>query len=280
MGCETVIEAKLDAGPTQLSVDGWITDKPGPQTIRVTQTAQYFDNGPAPAAVGATVTVTDNLGKTYAFTDPDKDSYYVWTPTAKDTLGRVGRTYKLAIAWQGETYQAISVMNRTPTIDSIIFVKKKPNPFSTKEGYQAEFFARDLPGGNDYYRVQFWQNGVLQNKRRNLITVQNAAFRGSADTDGLQFIRPIRQSINPDSLYALNDEVRVEVQSVNADAFLFLQELAQQIGNGGLFATPPANLATNILNTNPNGRTATGYFVATAVRTGSAKVVAATIRAQ
>lgn len=276
--CETVIDAKLDEGPTQLSVDATLTDMPGPQTIRLTQTAAYFDNRTPPPATGATVTVTDNAGKAYKFADPDNDGYYIWQPTGNDTLGRIGRTYSLSINYQNETYQSSSRMNRVTTIDSLIFVKRKLNPLSKTEGYRAEFYAVDTPGAKDYYRIKFYRNGELQNKPRNIITSQDGSFRGSADTDGLQFIAPIRRSINPDSLYVSDDVVKVEVQSLTLEAFNFWQQVAQQITNGGLFATPPANVPTNIVNTNASGRKATGFFVTSAVRSRTARVSAENIR--
>ena len=276
--CETVIDADLDTGPVQLSVDATLTDQPGPQTIRLTQTAAYFNNSPAPAATGATVIVTDNTGRTFAFTDLDNDGYYDWKPAAKDTLGRVGRTYQLAITYQGDTYVATSRMNRVPAVDSIIFRKEKINPLSATEGYQAEFFARDFAGATDYYRIRYARNGVVANRPGDIVTLKDGSFPGSADTDGLVFIRPFRQSINPDSLYALNDSVRVEVQSLTPESFEFWQQFSQQITNGGLFATPPANVPTNIINTAANGQKATGFFLATAVRSRSVRVSAENVR--
>lgn len=276
--CETVINAKLDTGPTQLSVDGTLTDQPGPQAIRLTQTAAYLNNGIPPAALSATVTVTDSTGRTYAFTDPDNDGYYVWKPGIKDTLGRVGRNYRLSITYQGDSYTAVSRMNRVPVVDSIIFRKQKINPLSTTEGYQAEFFARDFRGATDYYRVRYARNGVAASRPQDIITLKDASFPGSADTDGLVFIRPFRQSVNPDSLYALNDSVKVEILSLTPEAFEFWQQFSQQITNGGLFATPPANVPTNIVNTNPNGRQATGFFVASAIRSRATRVTEENVR--
>lgn len=277
--CETVIDAKLDTGPTQLSVDGTLTDQPGPQRIRLTRTTGYFDNATAPAATGATVSVADDRGKTFAFTDPDNDGYYVWMPTvASDTLGRIGRTYSLSITFGGETYRASSRMNRVPTVDSIVFRKQKINPLSSTEGYQAEFYARDFPGATDYYRVRYYRNGQLQNRPRDIITLEDASFPGSADTDGLVFIRPFRRSVNPDSLYQLNDTLKVEVMSLTADAFEFWQQFSQQITNGGLFATPPANVPTNITNTRANGPKATGFFLASAIRSRTARVASENVR--
>lgn len=271
--CETVIDAKVDEGPEQLSVDAFITDKPGLQTIRLTKTAPYFANKPALAAAGAVVTVTDNTGKIFQFSDPDSDGNYTWQPIGKDTLGQIGRTYLLSIMYQGEEYRSVSRMNRVPTVDSIIFRKEKVSPLpNAEEGYQAEFFARDPAGAADYTRVRFLRNGVLQNRPNDIIVTYDGAFNGSGNTDGLQFIRPIRQSINPEKFYAENDTVTVELQSISAEAFYFFQELRNQIANGGLFATPPANVPTNILNVNTSGRKATGFFIASAVRSRTVRV--------
>lgn len=278
-GCTTVIDAKLDTGPTQLSVDALLTNQAGTQTIRLTQTAGYFDNSSPPAATSAIVTVTDDKGNVYRFLDSTNTGYYVWKPTGKDTLGHVGRTYQLTIAYGGETFRSSSKINRVPPIDSVVFVKRKLNPISTTEGYRAEFYAMDIPGQADYYRVRYFRNGELQNKPANLITTQDGGFRTSTGvTDGLMFIAPIRRSINPDSLYALKDIVKVELHSLTGEAFTFWQQVRAQVTNGGLFATPPTNVPTNINNANPAGRPATGFFITSAVSSRTATVADANIR--
>ncbi|GAA4456408.1 hypothetical protein GCM10023189_25610 [Nibrella saemangeumensis] len=277
--CETVIEADLDEGPEQLSVDAIITDQPGVQTIRLTKTAPYLANRPTPAATGAVVTVTDNTGRIYQFTDPDNDGNYTWQPTTTDTLGQIGRTYVLRIQYQGEEYQSLSRMNRVPTVDSIIFRKEKVSPLpNAEEGYQAEFFARDPAGAPDYARIRFFRNGVLQNRPNDLVVTYDGAFNGSGNTDGLLFIRPIRQSINPENFYAENDTVTVEIQSITPEAFYFFLELREQVSNGGLFATPPANVPTNVVNANASGPKATGFFIASAVRNRTVRVSQEAIR--
>ncbi|WP_020605783.1 DUF4249 domain-containing protein [Spirosoma spitsbergense] len=278
-GCTTVIDAKLDTGPVQLSVDALLTNQPGSQTIRLTKTAGYFDSNTPPAATSATVTVTDNTGKTYRFIDSTNTGYYVWKPTGKDTLGHIGRTYQLTILYGGDTFRSTSKINPVPPIDSLIFVKRALNPLSTTQGYRAEFYAVDIPKQVDYYRIRFFRNGTLQNKPNNIITSQDGVFGGNSSVaDGLTFIVPIRRSINPDSLYALKDIVKVEVHSLTADAFLFWQQVRTQVTNGGLFATPPANVPTNIINTNPTGRPATGFFITSAVSSRTASVSDANIR--
>lgn len=276
LACETVIDMDLKTGPVSLSVDGTLTDQPGPQRIRLTQTAAYFNNGPAPAALGATVVVTDDAGHRFAFADSGNTGSYTWTPGPADTLGRVGGTYHLSITYGGDTYVATSTMNRVPPIDSLVFEKKpiadQLGSVSGKEGYQAEFFARDVAGATDYYRVRYYRNGERQTKNRDIITLKDASFPGDDNTDGLVFIRTFRQAINPDSLYAPNDSVRVELMSLTPEAFEFWQQFQQQISNGGLFATPLANVPSNIINTNPAGRAGVGIFTASAIRSRAARV--------
>lgn len=277
-GCTTVIDVDLVPGTTQLSVDGWLTDQAGVQTIRLTQTSAYFDSSTPPAASNATVTVTDDQGHTYSFTDPDGDSYYTWTPAGKDPLGVVGRSYTLSIQYQGQRYQATSHMNRVPTVDSIIFHKEKRTVTSQEQGYQAEFFARDFAGAPDYYRVRYYRNGVLANKPADMIQLYDASQNSSFNSDGLSFIQFIRQRINPEKLYDEQDEVTVEIGSVTADAFDFLNQLETQVTNGGLFATPPANVPTNIINQQSGGTTATGFFVASAIQRRSALALPENLR--
>lgn len=277
-GCETVIQTKLDTGPSQLSVDAILTDQPGPQQIRLTQTAAYFDNSPAPVASGATVAVTDNTGKTFAFTGPDKDGYYVWTPTARDTLGKVGRTYTLRVQYQGDVYTAQTKMNRVPPVDSITFQDAPVNPVSSDRGYRAEYYARDFAGAPDQYRIRYYRNGAIQNRVGDFINVYDASFSNSSDTDGLLFIQPIRRAANPENLYRMNDVVKVEILSITLDGFYFLEELQTQLNNTGLFARPATNLPTNVINTSQNGRAATGYFMASAIQSRTVTVTAANLR--
>ncbi len=277
--CTTVIDARLDTGPSQLSVDALLTNEPGSQTIRLTKTAGYFDSSAPPAATGATVTVIDNTGKTYRFADSTNTGYYTWKPIGNDTLGRIGRTYQLTILYGGDTFRATSRINPVPPVDSLIFVKRALNPLSTTQGYRAEFYAVDIPREVNFYRIRFARNGMLQNQPGNIITSQDGVFGGNSSVaDGLTFIVPIRRSINPDSLYALKDIVKVEVHSLTADAFLFWQQVQTQVTNGGLFATPPANVPTNIINTNASGQPATGFFITSAVSSRTASVSEANIR--
>ncbi|WP_221389793.1 DUF4249 domain-containing protein [Dyadobacter sp. NIV53] len=268
-GCEDVIDLKSATGPTQLVVDGWITNQPGTQTIRLTWSASYFDNSPAKPVLGATVTVTDDKGKMYEFKDAANNGKYIWGSSLNDTLGHIGRTYTLKVVNAADTYSAVNEIKRVPTIDSIVY-QHETYPFEPdkgpKKGYIASFYARDFTGAGDTYWIKPVINGkAVVDKAVWISIAYDAAFSAGAPSDGLIFIQPIRQSITTDSLYSAGAAVGAELHSITNEAFEYLKQIQTQAANGGLFAVPIQNVKSNVVNANPAGEKALGYFGASAV---------------
>lgn len=263
--CEDQIDVTLGDSTPQLSVEAWITNQTPTQTIRLTVSQDYFNNAAAAGASGATVRVSDDQGNVYNFAESDA--------TAGNYLsnftGTVGLTYTLYIQYQGEEYQATTTLSRVPPIDSIRVEDAEtadPGPTNISKGYRAEFFANEIPGQGDYYRIKTYRNNELLNKPANITVFEDT------NVDGLPFILPIRLSINPDSDegegYALGDQVKVELLSISREAYRFFDDLQTQTTNGGLFASPIANVPTNIQNLNPaSTKSAVGFFYASAVST-------------
>ena len=245
--CEDVIPIKLDEGTPQLAVDAWITNKAGSQTIHLTKTANYFNNVASPAATGATVKITDDNGQVFSFVDNNNNGYYIWTPGAFDTLARIGHTYTLDIDLGVEHYTSQSLMNPSVKVDSVTY-KYDVVGLGKDSAYQAEFWAFDNYGREDYYWIRSIKNGTFNNKPAQLTVAWEAAFGGG---DGFLFIPPYRQSINDnDAPFQKGDLAGVEIYSISKNAYDFLSIAQQQMVNGGLFATPPTNVPTNISNTN------------------------------
>jgi hypothetical protein len=161
-------------------------------------------------------------------------------------------------------------MNRVPPIDSILYEfdeasGRQSDDNSPKEGYDAQFYARDAPGAGDCYRIKFYRNDKLFNGPDNLTLVYDAGFQKGAMTDGLMFIRPIRRSISP-QLYLDKDKIRVEIWSITEDEFNFYSQARLELNNAGLFSRPAANIPTNIKNLNAASRLqGAGWFGVSAV---------------
>lgn len=265
--CEDKIDVKLDEGTSQLAVDAFITNQPTTQKIRLTKTSGYFDNSPSPAALGATVKIKNNRsGKTYNFIDLGSSGDYIWIPGALDTIALSGDDLVLSITYSGEQFTATSIMNPAPVIDSITYVYREASPsLEIPAGYFASFYANDFPGTTDFYWIKTYRNDTLNNDPEFMNIAWDAAYGPGAD--GFTFILPIRDAITPfNKPFRLNDSIKVEIHAINEDTFNFLTEVRTQSTNGGLFATPPANVRTNIKNTNPASEVkAVGFFNAGAV---------------
>lgn len=270
--CEDVIEVDLDEGTPQLTVDAFITDEPGQQDIRLTITAPYFDNSGAPAATGATVTVMDNTGLQYNFTDPDNDGYYSWNAGPDTSLAHLGNVYTLQIDYDGESYMSTAFANRVPEIDSIS-VEFREAEFGAPEGYYASLYAIDFAGLNDFYWIRTSRNDTALDDPAQLNLCKDAAFAGDG-ADGFTFILPIREAITPfNEPYNEGDTIAVELWSINPELFGWLQEAQTQMQNAGLFAEPPANVSTNIINMDSNSEvSAVGMFSVSLVKKAGVRV--------
>ena len=287
--CETEINPELEKADALVAVDGWINDKPGPQTIKVMLTQSYFDNALPPGLSGAAVTVENiTSGKIYTFTEiSEHKGDYVWTPaTSSDRVGVPGDEFRLLIQAKGESYEAVSKMGRVPVMDSITFTFQEENSFQPDSWY-AEFWAKDPDGAGDTYWIRTTKNDTLLNKPSEINIAYDAGFSKAANFDGLQFFPPIRYAINPFetdkddkalSPYDFGDSVYVEINSITESAFnyltLVISETDRPGGFGELFSSPLANVSTNINNVDPKGRKAVGFFNVASVSGGGKRLVA------
>jgi len=272
--CEDEIPIDVDPLTEQLVVDAWLTNQAGPQTINLSMTQPYFDNTLPQGLSGAAVTVTSSTGTVFEFVETENGNY-VWTPTADETIGEVGTDYGLEVTVDGQNYGSFSTMNRVPPIDSIGYEFRDNETFGP-DGTYAEFFARDPIGGGDTYWVKTFKNGVFLNKPDEISLAFDAGFSEGGSVDGLIFITPIRESINriPDedtedndevAPWAVGDEIRVELHSINNEAFYFLSSAQQQItnGNSGIFSQPVINTTGNVFR--EDGEQVLGMFNVSAV---------------
>ncbi|MCG8311288.1 MAG: DUF4249 family protein [Cytophagales bacterium] len=279
--CEDTIQVELPKSDPVVVIDAWINNKPEAQRIEVLKTIPYFENSYLPGQRGAVVQIedlTDNF--IYVFEETDQDGVYVWEPTpAQPVFGKVGNDYLLSVQLGNNIYEAFSSLNRVPEIDSINFRFEEGNSFFP-DSYFAGVYAVDPIGPGDSYWIKAWKNGEYLNKPSEINISYDAGGSPGAVIDGITFIQPIRDGINPFdqdendeflSPYEPGDSVYVEIHSVNYDSYTFLNEVAIQTdrpgGFGELFAQPLANVSTNIrlAEESSSATKAIGFFTVSAV---------------
>jgi hypothetical protein len=270
--CEEVVNLPSPVSEHYLVVEANLTNQNTPQQIIVSRSQDYFDQTNPPKIGGAEVFITDTLGNKFTFTEKVALSgIYQWEPSAqKPKLGNPGTTFTLQVKWQNEIITSKARMNRVPPIDSILYQYdeasgRQSGSDNPKNGYDAQFYARDLRGAGDCYRVKTFRNGELFNDPSNLTLAYDAGFQKGSMTDGFMFILPIRRSISP-QLYLENDKIRVELWSISEDQFNFFSQARLELNNAGLFSRPAANIPTNIKNTNSASKLqGAGWFGVSAV---------------
>lgn len=261
--CEDPIEVDLREDRQELVVDAVITNKPGPQEIKLSRTIGYFDRrGSNPPVSGATVVLFDADTFPYFFTESaTKPGTYVY-PDGAD-FDRIGEQYGLTIISGSDTFLSISTMNPVPDFDTLQWTFEPGNNF-VDDRYEVEFLANDLPGIGNTYLFRSYKNDTLLNIGESINIAFDAAFSPGAEYDGIEFIVPIRRiGMNDfDNPFQLGDKFEAEVIGITNEFYLFLNLAEEQINNGGLFATPPANVPSNIVNIKgSDGARANGFFV-------------------
>jgi len=278
LACEDDIRVELPNADPVLAFDAWIYRKAEKQTIRISRTNTYFDASDPEGISGASVMIVDGAGEVFPFLE-ESPGVYSWLPAhAADTFGDMDQTYFLNVEIDGSNYRAFSYTSRVPNIDSITW-RFEEGTFGGDDAYVAEFWARDFVGEGDAYWIRSWKNGTYLNKPQEITLSFDGAFSPGGNADGLTFIQPIRDGINPFELddegafvppfvAPGNDSIYVEINSITPEAWFFWNQVIIQTdrpgGFGELFATSLANVESNI--SSDDGEQVVGFFCVSAVK--------------
>jgi hypothetical protein len=277
--CEDVINPNLREADPVLVIDAWINNKVEDQVVRLTLSQPYLSDEVPPGVSGATVTVTYDGGTLDFMEDSDEPGVYRWTTdeaTSEEVFGETGRAYTLTVVVDGQTFEAVSKINRTVAIDSITF-ELDDSPFYPENSYLAQFWAREPVGTGDTYWIRPYKNGIPLSKPSEINIAYDAGFSPGGSFDGITFIPPIRE-VNPNDVdeddmplspYVIGDSLYVEIHSITYESFTFLSQVIVQTdrpgGFGELFSTPLANVSSNIVRTSSGPLKAVGFFNVAAV---------------
>jgi hypothetical protein len=262
--CTDTIDVNVAKGTSYPVLDAWITNEPGLQVIKLTQSVPYTDQAPAPVIKDATITLIDETaGQTYAFNF--NDSAYTFNPGDNATVGVTGHAYRLRIVYKGETFEAIDTIKRVTPIDSITYkYKTKSENAVPEDGYQAKFHAIDIKGAVDYYWIRSYRNNVWH---RVADTYSVDGYFDQSVLDGASFILPIQEEITDEEHpYQLGEKVIVKIRSLTYQSHFFLTQVDAQLEAGGLFAKVLENVKCNATNITPGGKQKLlGWFGTSAV---------------
>jgi hypothetical protein len=273
--CEDIIQVNVEQKQKKIVIDAFIDNRHQTQTIRLIESIPFFDiPGTEPPLTTANVVLVDTTGGGISgapiIFKHDSMGYYRWTPNPAtgDTL-KVGHSYALIIVEGSDTLIGGATLNPTISqIDSLRTVPVEGNgPPFIDTGRDCEIFAYDLTGTENYYWLKTFRNDTFFSTINKLNISQDMGNNSNGQDGGL-FIYPIRFSNLNEFLrpYRDGEKVRVEIHSISRFAYYWFQLVVNQSNNGGLFATPPVNIQSNLFMLNKNSkRGVAGFFNIAAV---------------
>lgn len=263
--CEDVVQIKLDEGSKLYVVDAFVNDNREDQVIKITTNDSYFSNREAPPVPNANVVLKDlTNGKSYTF-NHSSNGNYMYPVTGTDTIAYVGHQYELNVSIDGITYTSLTTQKRTAGIDSIAAVYFNGDTgfgFTVTPYYMCTLHAKDKTDNNpDYYWIKTFRNDSLLFRSQDInisIDGTNGPVSAIPGVDSTEFTPPI--TFIGFKQYQKGNTCKVEIHSISRETYYFFVQASQQINNGGLFATTPENVKTNIVTPKDAKTKAIGWF--------------------
>ncbi len=225
--CTKVIDLKLNNNTGDLVIEGNITNVRGPQYITLHQNVSFTNTNTYPPVTGATVSVSDDKGNNYDFTEGPAGTYSI-----THMAGTPGYAYSMKVITNGKTYMASSVMPEQVPLDSL---SSQPSNFNTgKNQRDIVVHYPDPVGVTNQYRFVMYVNSVQVNS----IFAYNDEF-----IDGRYVNLEILE--NDIKIYP-GDTARVEMQCIDKPVYTYWYTLMQQQQNGPGGNVTPSNPPTNI----------------------------------
>jgi len=215
--CTEKINLKLKDSTPQLTIEGNLSDKPGPYYVILTKSRLYSENNSFTGLSAATVTLTDDAGNTDTLTEAVAGLYLT-----NSIQGTVGRTYHLQVNVDGITYESFSKMQPPVDIDSLVLTTE--TNFRGEVKNKADIEVRDPEGVVNQYRVISYLNGSM-----------SSGFSIHRDRlwDG-----KLRSFNVPQDGFTTGDTLQVDLLSIETRVYDYFRQFNQNENNFGAPAAP------------------------------------------
>jgi len=285
--CIDEIQLDTDGGEARIVIEGAITTKAPPYTVRVRQTGQ-FARGAAAVQYpvnGASVRLFDNAGNSEVLVE-SKDGEYQSSATGMQ--GEVGKNYHIEVTLpDGTVYASRSErINPVPEIDSLSFeetLRETVTPAgNTLETPVVELFVHtDLSSKEptflrwrafgEYEFVESSQLVGFPPGPKSCYVKENIDFDqvfifSNENTDGNFSLQQKLVEERIDDRFGFKYSFYVEQYSITENAYRFWEAVEREFNRSGdLFEPPPALIQGNMINKNDPTEIVLGYFSASAV---------------
>ncbi len=238
--CTEKIDIELDSDRIRLVVDGIITDIPGEQYVKLTETADYFSNE-QPKGVGNATVIIESQNGPILLTESDSVAGLYLMPDG--FVGVQGNIYQLNIKLENEIggYKDYFANTKMPLlsddIDSIA-VEWMPQ----FEGWVVRLYAQE-PDREDFYMFNGLRNGELITDSIHEVNITDDRLFNGNYTSGVMVLMFNEDQLDPGDLFTL------VLSNITKEYINFVSEVQTEIQpKEPLFSGPPANVSSNISN--------------------------------
>ncbi len=239
VSCEETVELDVKQAPSNITIEGLITNEYRHHYVAVKRTVDFYANGGAEPIADAIVTVSDGTNEFEFVHNPDfsdgRTGYYFSPAFA----GEVGKTYYLTVNVDGETFTAQDVLYPVTEIDSLSYVldeDEREDPEVEGRFYEVLFYAKEPQETKDYYLFKFYRNDSL------IFDDETDIYFSNDDLLAEEI-----NGIPTASYYKIGDVAKVEMYSISNAGFIFYNDLINLLkSDGGMFGSPPVNPRNNI----------------------------------
>lgn len=251
--CEDVLDIAVSEEEPVLVIEGWLTDKRESHFVRLYYTSPVMASKSPEFVSRANITLKDNVGNAETLNEVSPGNYEIRT-----IRGREGRTYTLSVAVDGNSYEAISALQRLSMMpDTLEFKYKKKQLLYPHEGYYPFISGQELKGQGDFTWYKIFRNGKFLNRSAEINIFSDEYVDGNHIGN---------YELDVDSPFVSGDHIRVEAWSLNEANYNMLSDIRDQLNNNGLFASPLPNARSNIRKVTAGSKKATGFFGTSVVR--------------
>lgn len=247
ISCEDVINVNLDTASPKLVVNASIQlekdnidNKNNIQKVKLTTTTGYFDTV-IPTVSGANVYITNSNKTIFNFIETPNTGEYICT----NFVPVIDEQYVLTIVLNGQTYSATETLKSVSPITNI--TQNNNGGFTGKEIEIKSFF--NDPGNTDNYYMYKFKSNVTAIPSYDIF---DDSFTQGNENFGLYINEDLKSG----------DNLEITLFGISKRYFEYMRKLTAIAGssNGGPFATAPASVRGNIINTTDPKNFAYGYF--------------------
>jgi hypothetical protein len=274
-GCVSQFIPKTTEDQDLLVVEGLITDQKEPYTLKLSRPFHLGTGNVARPMIGCDVTVSDDLGQSFSFTETAPGTYI---SDSVNFQGAIGRFYTLHVNTpttnNNLNYESVPMeLKPVPPIDSIYYEKRTfalgTGGIPSEEGCQIFLNTHDPNNKCKFYRWEYsetWEFRLPYPTPNSLCWLSNNSdIINIKSTSTIEQDRVVRYPLNfvSNTTDRLREKYSILVNqySLNEDEYLYWEKL-QNISElvGGLYDIIPTEIPSNVFCIDDPNQKVLGYF--------------------